>query len=303
MSPTIFVVAATGTLGKALALDLRKIGWNVHATVRNPTSPAAKELANAGVKLFPGDWDNEKALRDGMIGCDGLFLNLMPSFTDWKADVRQGKTIIDIARASGIKQLVHSTGIIDMVDDFEPGSLVAVLLNNKKLVEDAARAADFDAYTILRPAAFMANWLGAKLVMCPGLVENGIFETAYKPDTVLPLVDEHDVAAFSIAAFKDPTRFDGQEIAVASEARTVEEILQLLSQASGRQLKAQYLPDEEISEKAKENIFLPGQLASRKMFRFFDIDDMAKWGIPLHTFPEFLERERASVEQTYNQRQ
>ncbi|KAI1758445.1 putative NAD dependent epimerase/dehydratase [Xylaria castorea] len=303
MSRTIFVVAATGTHGKALALDLRKIGWNVHATVRNPASPAAKELANTGVKLFPGDWDNEKALRDGMAGCDGLFLNLMPSFTDWEADVRQGKTIITIAKALGIKQLVHSTGIIDMLDDFESDSLVAVLLNNKKLVEDAARAANFEAYTILRPAAFMANWLAPKLVMCPGLVENGTFETAYKADTVLPLVDEHDVAAFSIAAFKDPARFHGQEIEIASETRTVEEILQLLSQATGRQLTAQYLPDEEIPEKAKENVFLPGQQASRTMIRFFNMDDMAKWGIPLHTFPEFLEREKASVELTYNLRQ
>ncbi|KAI8955374.1 hypothetical protein F4801DRAFT_529119 [Xylaria longipes] len=303
MSPTIFVVAATGTLGKALALDLRKIGWNVNATVRDPASPAAKELAAAGVKLFPGDWDNEKALRDGMAGCDGLFLNLMPTFTDWEADVRQGKSIISIAKASGIKQLVHSTGIIDMIEDFEPNGLVATFLKNKKLVEEAARAADFEAYTILRPAAFMVNWLAPKVSMFSGLVEKGTFETAYQPDTVLPLVDEHDVAAFSIAAFKDPARFNGQEIEIASETRTVEEILELLSQATGRQLKAQYLSDEEITEKAKENIFLVSQQASRRMIDFFNVDDVAKWGIPLHTFPEFLEREKASLEQTYNRPQ
>ncbi|KAH8161058.1 hypothetical protein CIB48_g7182 [Xylaria polymorpha] len=300
MSPTIFVVAATGTLGKALALDLRKTGWNVHATVRDPSSSAARELASAGVKLFPGDWDNEQALRDGMAGCDGLFLNMMPSFTDWEADARQGKTILTIAKASGVKHVVHSTGITEMVGDFEPNSLVAVFLNNKKVVEDAGRAAGFEAYTILRPAAFMANWLAPKVAMCPGLVEQGTFETAYTPDTVLPLVDEHDVAAFSIAAFKDPARFHGQEIEVVSETRTVEEILELLSQATGRTLTARYLPDDEITEKAKENIFLLGQRASRTMIRFFSVDGLAKWGVPFRTFPEFLEREKASVEQTYN---
>ncbi|KAI0451302.1 putative NAD dependent epimerase/dehydratase [Xylaria acuta] len=301
MSPTIFVVAATGTLGKALALDLRKIGWNVHATTRRRNFLAVGELADAGVKLFPGDWDNEQALRDGMAGCDGLFLNLTPSFTDWEADVRQGKAIIAIAKASGIKHLVHSTGIIDMMEDFEPNSLLATFLNNKKLVEDAARAADFEAYTILRPASFMANWVAPKVIMYPGLAGKGTFETAYEPDTVLPLADEHDVAAFSIAAFKEPARFGGREIEIASETRTVEEVLELLSQATGRQLEARYLPDEEIDEKAKKNIFLAGQRASRTLINFFNMDEMAKWGIPLHTFPEFLQREKASVERTYHQ--
>ncbi|KAI0469099.1 hypothetical protein F4859DRAFT_523319 [Xylaria cf. heliscus] len=300
MSPTIFVVAATGTLGKALALDLKKIGWNVHATVRDPASPAARELADAGVKLFPGDWDNEKALRDGMAGCDGLFINLMPTFTDWEADLRQGKTIITIAKASGVKHLVHSTGIIKMMEDYEPNGLIHKFLVNKKLVEEAARAAGFESYTILRPASFMANWLGSKVAQYPGLVEKGTFETGFAADTTLPIVDEHDVAAFSIAAFKEPARFDGQEIEVVSEMRTVEGMLDLLSKAVGRPLKAKYLSDEEIDEKSKENVFLISQRASRTLLKYYDVDEVAKWGIPLHTFPEFLEREKAVVDKTYN---
>ncbi|KAI0204516.1 hypothetical protein F4808DRAFT_345595 [Astrocystis sublimbata] len=301
MSSTIFVVAATGLQGKAVALGLRKIGWNVRATARDPESPAAVELANAGVKLFPGDWDNETALRTGLAGCDGLFLNMMPSFTDREADVRQGKTIIAIAKASGIKHVVHSTSITELAAVIEPNSLAAVFLNNKKLVEDVARAANFEAYTILRPAACMANWLAPKVAMYPGLVEKGIFESARKPDTVIPQVDENDIAAFCIAAFKDPARFNGQQINIASETLTHEEILGLLSKATGRQLEARYLSDEEVSQKAKGNPFLAGQVASRTMIKFYDMEDVAKWGIPLHTFAEFLEREKMNVDQTYNQ--
>ncbi|KAI0112587.1 putative NAD dependent epimerase/dehydratase [Nemania sp. FL0031] len=301
MPSTIFVVAATGTLGKALALELRKIDWNVHATVRDPTSPAARELASAGVKLFTGDWDNEEALRDAIAGCDGLFLNLMPSFTDMDADVRQGKSIVSIAKAAGVKHVVHSTGLTDMTKGrFEPTGLVAKFLNNKKAVEDAVRAAGFEAYTLLRPASFMANWLAPKVFMYQGLVETGIFTTAWRPDTVIPSVDEQDVAAFSVAAFKDPARFHRQEVEIASETHTTDEILKSLSQASGRQIRGNYLSDEEILAKHKDDIFLKSQMASRTMIEFYDMDKIKKWGIPLHTFQEYLEREKASVEQTYN---
>ncbi|KAI3321295.1 putative NAD dependent epimerase/dehydratase [Xylariaceae sp. AK1471] len=305
MSPTIFVVAATGTIGKALALDLIKIGWNVHTTTRNLASPAAKELASAGVKVFPGDWDNQDVLRDAMAGCDGLFLNLMPSFTDLEADARQGKNILAIAKAAGVKHAIHSSGVgvntPELFDNYKPDGLLAQFLGNKKTVEDATRAAGFEAYTILRPASFMANWLAPKVFMYSGLVDTGTFTTAFRPDTVIASIDEHDLAALSIAAFKDPTKFHQQEIEVASEKHTVQEILETLSEATGRQLKGHYLTDEEILVKIKENPFLEGQFVSRNLFRFINMNEVKKWGVPLHTLKEYLKREKASVEQTYNQ--
>ncbi|KAI1420121.1 hypothetical protein F5Y12DRAFT_161398 [Xylaria sp. FL1777] len=300
MSPTLFVVAATGTLGKALALDLRKIGWNVHATVRNPASPAAKDLASAGVKLFPGDWNNEKALKDGLTGCDGLFLNLQPDFTDWDADVRQGRSIIAIAKAAGVKHAVYSSGNTASVALLAEDSIVAKFLNNKKLIDEAVQAAGFESHTILRPAAFMANWLAPKVAMYTGLAETGTFQTALRPDTVIPLVDEHDVAAFSIAAFKDPIRFNGADIPVVSVTHTTEEILKVLSQATGLSLKANYLSDEEVSARVKGEPLLEGQVLTRSMIKYYNMEELKKWGVPLHTFQDFLDREKAHLQETYS---
>ncbi|KAI1111661.1 hypothetical protein F5Y14DRAFT_453757 [Nemania sp. NC0429] len=299
MSRTIFVVAATGTLGKATALELRKLDWNVHATVRDPASPAAKELASAGVKLFTGDWDNEEVLREAMTGCDGLFLNLLPSFTDPEADVRQGKSIIAIAKAVGIKHAIHSTGITAIEDRFEPTSPITIYLNNKTKVEDVVRAAGFEYYTILRPASFMANWLAPKIGMYQGLAETGTFTTALRPDTVIPCIDEYDLAAFAIAAFKDPARFHRLEVPVASGTYTTEEILKSLSEATGRKITGYYLSDEEVAERGKTDIFILSQKGTRSLGNYFDMDEVASWGIPLHTFQQFLEREKASVDRTY----
>ncbi|KAI0816225.1 hypothetical protein GGR55DRAFT_225443 [Xylaria sp. FL0064] len=298
MSPTIFVVAATGTLGKALALDLRKIDWNVHAVVRDPSSPAAKTLADAGVQLFPGDWDNEKALRDGMAGCDGLFLNLMPSYVDWDADVRQGRSIVAIAKAAGVKHAIYSAG--NTASEYiDPNSMVAKFINNKKLIQEAVETVGFEAYTILRPSAFMANFLAPKVATYKGLAETGTFETALRPDMVMPLVDEHDVAAFSIAAFKEPVRFNGANIPVTSETHTTEEILRLLSQATGLSLKANYLSEEEIAARINNEPLLGGQMNSRALHRHYNLEEQRRWGIPVHTFQEFLEREKASLQETY----
>ncbi|KAI1303823.1 hypothetical protein F5Y03DRAFT_183734 [Xylaria venustula] len=298
MAPTIFVVAVTGTLGKALALELRKIGWNVHATVRDPASPVAKTLAAAGVKLFPGDWDNEKALKDGLAGCDGLFLNLMPSFVDWDANIRQGKSILNIAKAAGVKHVIYAAG--NSASKYvSANSMVSIILGKKKIIGEAVRTAGFDAYTFVRPSAFMANWLAPKVAMYSGLAETGTFQTALRPDTVMPLVDEYDVAAFSIAVFKDPARFNGLDIPVASQSLTTEEILKILSETTGMPLKANYLSEEEIAARIKDEPLLDGQLNSRVLHELYDLEEIKKWGIPLHTFQEFLEREKKGLQATY----
>ncbi len=178
--------------------------------------------------------------------------------------------------------------------------MILKFLTNKTLIEDAIRAAGFEASTILRPSAFMANWIAPKVaVHYSGLAETGTFNTALRADSVTPWVDEYDVAAFSIAAFKDPARFNGLDIQVASVTHTTEEVVKLLSQAIGLQLKANYLSDEEISARIKNEPLLEGEVLTRSLSKDFDMEDVRKWGIPLHTFQDFLEREKASLQATY----
>ncbi|KAI1826669.1 putative NAD dependent epimerase/dehydratase [Xylaria intraflava] len=304
MSPTIFVCAATGTLGKAVALSLIEIGWGVHAITRDLASPAAKELISVGVKLTQGDWDNKKILHDTVAGCDGLFLNLLPTHLDLFAEARQGKNVIEVAKAAGVKHIIYAAGAKITIEDSDlvgKTTYAQTLLQNKLELEEVVRDAGFEAYTILRPPAFMANWLAPKLeFQAAGIVENGTFDTALRPDTVITAMDEQDFAAFTVAAFKDPARFHAQAISVVSDVITVEEILKLLSDATGRQLRAHYMSDEEVSAKLKGNPMLEGQVLTRRISKYFNIDDTRKWGLPLHTFKEYLEREKDRVKETYN---
>ncbi|CAJ2505584.1 Uu.00g129780.m01.CDS01 [Anthostomella pinea] len=305
MAPTIFVTAATGTIGNAVAHDLIKAGCAVNTTTRNPESQAAKGLATAGVNVLTGDWDNEEVLKQAMLGCDGLFMNLMPDLADLTSDLKQGRRILAIAKAAGVKHAIYSTSVganyQGTLPYSSPGGLFSTLLNTKKTLEGEVRNAGFDSYTIFRPGGFMANWVVPKVdFIFAGFAKTGINTTGMKPDSLLSSIDEHDVAAFAIAAFKDPARFDKQEIELSSELQTVEEVLRELSEATGRELKAVYLTDEEIAARVGKDLMLESQLNANAMVKLIDMAKVKKWGIPLTSFKQWLEREKNQVEKTYN---
>ena len=56
--PEILVLGATGAQGGAVARHLLAAGWPVRALVRDPSKPAARALAEAGVAVQAGDFDD-----------------------------------------------------------------------------------------------------------------------------------------------------------------------------------------------------------------------------------------------------
>jgi uncharacterized protein YbjT (DUF2867 family) len=150
-TPTVFVCAATGTQGGAVARQLRSLDWHVHATVRDATKPAAQALADLGVQISVGDWADEPALRAAMAGCNMLFLNLLPPFPD---PTKQGEAtaarILGIARDVGVRHVVFSSGILaDKAERFEeldidPKTLVAASLASKRVIEKMVMNSGFE---------------------------------------------------------------------------------------------------------------------------------------------------------------
>ncbi|KAI0173702.1 NmrA family protein [Hypoxylon sp. FL1284] len=302
--PSVFVCSATGSQGGALASQLRGLGWNVHATVRNLASPTAQSLAIAGVQLTQGDWDDSAALESAMAGCSKLFLCLLPDFSDMDLERRRAKNIVKIAKAAGICQVVASTSLgvftLDKASEqITPDSFMAQHLAGKKGVEDAVVNGCFDHWTILRPSFFMANFLEPKVARYPEPRDEGTWTTAMTPEAPLALIDHADIAAFTVAAFQNPTRFHSRAIGMASEMLTVQEMLTIMGQAAGRSFIAVFMTDEEIAEKQRNsNVFTNSQVSMRYMSKYIDMDEIAST-IPPTPFKVFLERERHSVKQTY----
>lgn len=303
-SQVAFIAGATGTQGGAVARYLLSRDIPVHAVARTPTSPSAQALASLGVTLVPGDFDNKEALAIAMKDCTSIFLNLMPSFTDPTAEMRWVHNILNAGRAAGVKHVVYSSGFgVDRLDELkqlDQQSLVAMFLRSKRQVEKTVQSAGFEQWTILRPGNFMANFLSPMVRMYDGLVEKGVWTNALTAETTLPMVDTTTVGAFGGESILNPDKFNEKEIYYADEWVKVPELVIKLSNATGRNIEANFLSAEDIEEQKTTNPFIFGQLAMRDMAGFTTRDEVSQWGIPLSTFDAFLEREKDRVHETYH---
>ncbi|KAL5339539.1 hypothetical protein BJX70DRAFT_363919 [Aspergillus crustosus] len=301
---TIFVCGATGTQGGSIINALPGTNLKARAIARDPTTTTSQALKTAGVTLLKGDFDDEDSLRTSIQGCAGLFLNLMPSFTDATQELAQAKRIISVAKEVGVEHIVYSSGLVHQAEKspyWDPTSFVAGVVRSKLIIEAEVRAAGFKYYTILRPGSFMTNYLAPFVRMYPGLVEKGEHTTASLPDTIIPMVDPSIIGKFAVAAFQDPSRFNAKEIELASELLVLGDIMRSLTKATGTEKKVNYMSQDEIDIQVKTNPFLSSQLIARNMAECVNMDEVRSWGIPLGTFDEFLEREKERVAKTYSQ--
>lgn len=305
--PTIFVVAATGTQGGAVARLAIKHQWAVHATARDPDSIAARSLASVGVRITRGDWDDETALQEGITGCNMLFLNLFPDFVDQTHERRQAQRIIRIARDAGVKHVVYSGAFPPVktpsitqhqLDLFQNHWITKMAKDKSKLMDDV-KEAGFDHWTILRPGFFMANFVLPKAAFFGDIHQTGVWSQGLLPSTQVPLIDHEDIAKFTVAALDNPERYGGQTICLAGELLTPDEIVRLISETSGKNVRAKYLSDEEFEEAVAKTPPSVMQLFMRDMSQCVDMEELKDWGIPLGGFKAFLSREKGSVDETY----
>lgn len=301
---SILVLGATGAQGGAVARRLLKY-YTIRTITRDPDSPAARELSSLGANVIRGDLEDVRCLQEAMGGCSGLFLNLPQVFGNPMIEVQQTKRIIDLAKAAGIKQVVYSGALAadkpEQLDFWDPNGLLAGVFLPKQAIENEIRNSDFDVWTILRPGHFMANYLNPRVAMYAGLTETGILRTAYSPDTLLPLVDHDDIGKFASAAFLDQGRFHQQEIEIASQLLTVDDLILCLRDATGKDIQAVYLSDEDLEKSKMTDPLLAAQLTLRGLAKFVNIETVKLWGLPLASFLEFLQREKLAVTETYSQ--
>ncbi|KAK4212697.1 hypothetical protein QBC37DRAFT_424455 [Rhypophila decipiens] len=241
--PVVFITGATGTQGLNLATLLRSpaINWTVRTTVRDPTSAAALRLASLGVNLTPGSWDDIPALTAGLQTCTHLFLNTIPSFTDPLLERRQTSQILSLAKSAGVKHVIFSSALgINHLSEMPlftstPGIKDSVMyhsLLSKAATEETVKSSGFQYWTILRGASFMENYLTPKVYMYgPEFVTKRIWKMACSPDDTLPLVDTVDIAKFALAAFRQPERFNGQEVSIAGDVLPIRDIAAKITRA------------------------------------------------------------------------
>src|SRR6202171_3937108 len=229
---SVLVTGATGKQGGHLVRELLARGHSVRALTRKPESPAAAALAELGVTIVPGNFDDEGSLERAARGVDTVFAMSTPFEGGSKTETLEGTNILRAASRVRVKHFVYSsvagadraTGIPHFDSKFE--------------VEKEIRRSGIP-FTIVAPVFFMENFLAEW--MAAGIAQGSI-AIAVPATRRLQQIAVEDIAQFTALVIERRESFLGKRIDIASDELTLATATAAISEASGRPIKYTAIP-------------------------------------------------------------
>lgn len=192
---TILLAGATGFVGGAISLKLRKIGIPVVALLRHGrTHSKAQSLINAGIEIIEGDLALPASLDRAVKNIDLVIstVSSMPTGTDdglRRVDLEGTLALIDSAERASVKRFVYVSYSGNIREDSPLET--AKRRCESRLLDSAMKA------VILRPSYFMEVWLSPALGFDPA---NGSARIYGDGEAKVSYISGKDVADFAIAA-------------------------------------------------------------------------------------------------------
>ncbi|PGH05676.1 hypothetical protein GX51_02836 [Blastomyces parvus] len=155
----VTVFGATGSQGGAVVRSLLRnsTAFRVRGLTRNPDSPKAKELAQAGVEVVGADGFKKNDLVNAFKDSWAIFANTNsddPAFDDPNGPVEfdLGRVIVDAANEVGVEHFVYSSA--GHVSEITKGAVKLNMMDNKNKIEQLAR----NSPNIKTVTAVCAGW-------------------------------------------------------------------------------------------------------------------------------------------------
>ncbi|MDQ3948790.1 MAG: SDR family oxidoreductase [Gemmatimonadota bacterium] len=212
----VTVTGSTGTIGSELVQLLSDGGAPIRAVFRS----ASRVRPLPSVVWLQADLHDTRVLEPTLAGTTRLFLlsGNEPGF---------GKLQIDTVRAAQDLGVAHVVKLSALGASSHSNSTIA---REHWEVEQALQRTTM-TWTILRPHAFMQNWLGevAESVRAEGVI--------YSPigDGRVPFIDTRDIAAVAAEALLHPEAHAGLKyFLTGGEAVGYDDLAATLSQATGK---------------------------------------------------------------------
>jgi uncharacterized protein YbjT (DUF2867 family) len=247
----VLVTGATGQQGGHLVRELIARGHSVRALTRKPESPAAASLAERGVTIVPGDFQDQGSLERAARGVDTLFAMATPLESGVKAETRAGINIVRAASAVGVSHLVYSS-----VAGADRASGVPHFDSKFEVEKEIRRSAV--PFTIVAPVFFMENFLAGW--MAAGIARGSI-AMALPATRRLQQIALADIAQFTALVIERREGFLGQRIDIASDELTSESVAAEISEASGRHIEYMALPLDAVRQQSED---------AARMYEWFD---------------------------------
>jgi len=271
----MLITGASGQQGGAVARSLLSQGQSLRVLSRSPGKLSA--LKAQGAEVITGDQNDRASLEVALRGVKRAFLVTTPFEAGTDAETQQGINFVAAALHAGVEHLVYTSVASADANTGIPH------FESKWKVEQHIHKVGIPA-TILRPAFFMENF-GSPWFL-PS-IQRGALSLPTPSDRSLQMVALDVIGAFGAAALTRPAEFISKAIDLASDRLTFTEAMKLLSEATGKTIGYEPMPEEQ-AEAAFGADF-------SKMFRWFNevgfsvnLTELKQWGIPLTTFREHL---------------
>lgn len=217
----IFVIGATGKVGRHVVSGLLDRGTGVRALARDPAATALPE----GAEVVAGDLTDLDRLQEQVDDADAVFL-VWPFVSD------EGAAATVNAIAHHTRRIVYLSA---QAADEKPDSFWAVL---ERLIERSGVD-----WTFLRPTGFAANTL-----MWADQIRQGDVVRWVSGQAARSLIDERDIAAVAVRALTEDRHRGARYVLSGPETVTQLEQVQAIGEAIGRPLRWEELSGEDVRE-------------------------------------------------------
>ncbi|KAJ3901145.1 NAD(P)-binding protein [Lentinula edodes] len=243
----ILVIGATGAQGIPVVSALlaahngNPSPYSVRALTRDSKSKQAHALASLGAELFEGRFDDMDSLATAYEGCYGVFVNTDTSSVGQKTEIYAAIKMFEQAhRTPEMRHFVWSSlDYSSKLGKFNP-KYKATHMDAKGIVNDYLRsqpsnhAGESLSWTILTTGPYMENLAGAMLGPLQKR-ENGavVFALPIVEDGHIPAICLEDIAWWTRHTFDHLSETSGQELKIATEMMTVNQIVQTFTRVTG----------------------------------------------------------------------
>ena len=228
--PNILVLGATGKVGGA-AIEQLKDNKDVNVIAATRSHEKAKAFKDKGIDSVILDLENPDTIASALQNIDRALL-----LTGYTVDMlRQSKRFLDTAKQKGVKHIVHigaSTAPTNEVAHWGWHQFIEAYIEKLGF-----------SYTHLRPEAFMQNLFGF------GWLNQGVI-TNYIGNARWSWIDCYDLAAVVVETLLHPEKYNGQTIPLGYDAKTMDEVAQILTEVIGQPFMTEAHPTKEFLDNA-----------------------------------------------------